>query len=375
MNNKLYRFIFNLLYNCLPYGLLKRRWDRKRNELGTVNFFGQYASFVKSNERKQFTQNNKCPVISVEGLGFSGSGAVVDFLREFSNTLCVGSVNDEAVNASQIATQNYEVDILRLSGGLFDIERYIESANVFHGQAVLQRFIDMSESFPLYIEVEEAKKSFFRFFYSITRSVHCTMNHPCYNSYLYRWKERFSQFEIYYLKKMTISEYRVIARNFLSELFQILNPQGKTLVLDQFCNDFEYDTQMYLEYVPDIKIIHVYRDPRDVYEYAIQGNVEWIAHDCVYNFIEWFKVMTTNFSKMGDEVQLYVRFEDLVNNYEMEKSRIITFLNFDNKDHVYNLKFFNPAISKNNIAIWKKDIQRIEEFNQIQSELQEFCYK
>ena len=373
--NKINRFLHKLIYYSVPYGILKRHWRKKREERESVNFYRQYDSFVKSNNRKEFGPNRLFSVISVEGLGFSGSGAVIDFLREFSNTLCVGSINDEAIDASRIATQNYEVDILRLSGGLFDIERYIESNNVFHGQAVLQRFVDMSESFPLYVEIEEAKESFFRFFYAITRRVHCTMKHPCYNSYLYRCKERLSRYEIFYLKRMTISEYRIIARNFLSEIFQILSPQEKVLVLDQLCNDLDSDIQKYLDYIPNLKIIHVYRDPRDVYEYAIQYNVEWIAHYSVVDFIDWFKIMTTNFSKMENESQLYVRFEDLVNCYEMEKSRIETFLDFDNKNHIYKVKFFNPAISRNNIAIWKKDIQRIEEFNHIERELKEFCYQ
>lgn len=369
--NRIYRFLFNIVYNSIPYGLLKLRWKKKRK---AQSFYSLYDNFLKSNSRKSLSSHENISVISVEGLGFSGSGAVVDLLREYSLINCIGGINEEAVEAGKMATQNYEVDILRLSGGLFDIERYIGSNNVFQNQAVLQRFVDMAESFPLFRDLEEAKESFFRFFHAITLNVHCSMNCPSYNPHLYKDNCNDSQFKVYYLKILDTSEYRKIARNFLSELFRIINPNGKVLLLDQFCNDLENDYCKYREYVPNLKIVHVYRDPRDVYEFAIQRNVEWIAHDSVTSFIEWFKIMTSHFDRVDDNHQLYVRFEDLVNNYEYEVSRIQNFLSLTNEQHLLKNRIFIPAISKNNIGIWIKDIQRQDDFDQISSDLADYCY-
>lgn len=365
--------ILNAIYYSIPYGLTKKRLDNKKHQQEENSFYKRYIEFSNSNKSKEFKSYGDCPVISIEGLGFSGSGAVVDLLREYSNTLCMGAINEESPNANQIVSLNYEIDFLRLSGGLFEIERFIGTNNVFHTQALLDRFVKMVESCPLYLEVQEAKDTFFRFFYAITCKAHCDMRYPCYNPYLYG-SENASCFRIFYLKKMSLLEYRKIAHDFLAELLHLLCMNGKIPVLDQFCNDLENDINKYLEYVPNLKIIHVYRDPRDVYEYAIQNNVEWIVHNGVDDFIDWYKIISAKFDKKDDDFQLYIRFEELVNNYETENRRIEKFLNFNAEDHINMGKYLKPEVSRGNVAIWKNDLQRKAEFDVIFSELRDYCY-
>lgn len=371
MRTMLYYIRKTFLY-FMPYGVIKKvRENNKRKEL-TNGFVYLYNAFLRSDRRKSFIPSKAdfC-VVSVEGTGFSGSSAVVDLLREYDNTMCIGAISDETANIESI-TNNYEVDFLRLAGGLFEIERYIGTNNIFQNDAVLQRFIKMAESFPIFRKEAIIQDAFFRFFMAITEQFYCEMTYPSYNSHLY--EKNAGPYYIFYLRNMLVDEYRGIARQFICEILAFFNPNGKILVLDQFCNDLSHDIEKYLDYIPNLKIIHVYRDPRAVYEYAKSANVQWISHNKVEHFINWYKIMSIKTYLFDTSHILCVRFENLVNDYTDTTKEVEKFLDIPEVMHTNKKVFFNPEISKRNVSKWKENVAIKDDVKVICSELSNYCY-
>ena len=63
--------------------------------------------------------------ILVNGLGFSGSGALVDYFKEFLNTTVI----------------QVEFELLRHSGGIWELESAILSQNIFLIDSTVKRFL------------------------------------------------------------------------------------------------------------------------------------------------------------------------------------------------------------------------------------------
>ena len=83
---------------------------------------------------------------------------------------------------------------------------------------------------------------------------------------------------VYYLKNISISEYRKIANEFILSFFKTI-PSQDFLILDAIISDGSYDMQSKRNYVGEFKNIIVYRDPRDTYVQTYNDEVEYIPKD------------------------------------------------------------------------------------------------
>ena len=72
---------------------------------------------------------------------------------------------------------------------------------------------------------------------------------------------------------------------------------------------------------------------------------------------------------------MFLRFEDLVYNYEESICQIEDFLNISNRNNDFVKKFFSPEKSKKNIGKYKLYKNEYKEaFSSIERELKEFLY-
>lgn len=364
----------NIIKNLMPYGVYKLYFSNSSDVF--TKDFEDYCNRRSHNEEvndELILNKSYKQVVSVQGLGHSGSGAVLDVLCEMESCNVLGT--DENFKVLGIDHKGaFEVDFLRLAGGLFEFEKYLGSNNVFQNDALINRFISYLNSFKLFREDKNIRELFFDFLYNVIDLKIEDIDGVPYNYHLYKGKTKST---IYFLKSMSVDEYRCMCSSFLSRFFNYINNKGEKdiIVLDQFMADCAYDMMRYEDYVPEIRLILSYRDPRDVYAFASQHNIDWIAHNTIDHFISWYKIITKNID-VNTKNYLIIQFESLIFDYENQIKRIMDYLKLDPKDHneLLKQKFFNPSISKVNVGIWENSPLPKSDFDKIRKELSDFCY-
>lgn len=350
-----------LIKEWLPYNYVAKRYD-------TTPFIKEYLEWKSKGESIIDYSDRYQTIVSVQGFGFSGSGAVVDLLREYESCQVLGGYDYESGDI--IKDDKFgEFDFLRHSGGFYDIERHLGYNNIFINDGVINRFIKMVFFSGIYKNFPESHPIFYDFLNSITDLELLNLNGRYYNPYQYM-HDKYSS--IFFLKEMTIEEYRICCRNCLNALFGLFHQKSKSiLVADQMCCDLEFDTDRDKSYFNNLKTIMVYRDPRDVYAYAVMKDVEWIEHKNVDGFIKWYNNLLRKFDRIGTDT-LVVRFEDLLINYDVTISKIEDYVGISN--HKYKFRNLKPDVSKKNIGIWRNTKLNKEDFEIIKKNLGSLCF-
>jgi len=163
---------------------------------------------------------------------------------------------------------------------------------------------------------------------------------------------------------------------YVNDLFTFLlnreGTRGKHLVLDQMLNIDSYN--IYKDRIKNLKYIIVDRDPRDVYILHREKLRSLVVPDNVEHFIIWFRSMRAGLTDELKKQILYVRFEDLIYQYDSESQRIMDYLGLDKKNHITPRTILNPAVSKNNTQTFKNLENYREEFRKIEEALPEYLY-
>lgn len=141
-----------------------------------------------------------------------------------------------------------------------------------------------------------------------------------------------------------------------------------------------FNLQRYSRYFPNMKIVCVDRDPRDLYLlnefYWHEG---WIPSGNIQTYIKWFRLLRYEYMKninmVNNENVLAIKFEDAIYNYDETIVKIMNFIGLKESDHIYKKKYFNPEYSIRNTKLWDKIDSRQKEIKMIEDELTEFCYK
>lgn len=345
----------------VPYGLVM--WSREKKRKAT--FWELYKEFLERGTKVEFLEESPFKhVVSIQGFGHSGSSAVMDVLREYENTLCLGEVD-----INSVATPNeycMEVDFMRHAGGFLEIENYLDKHSSSHKDALLQRFMLLMPTTPFFRYSEEARNIFFEFFRRISYSLGGVMKQSYVNIHLQQADPKHPQ--IFYLNKMSVAEYRHLCRTCLNSLFATLHKRipKDVLVLDQFFADGKYDDfKRNYDYCPNLKTINVWRDPRDIYEEAKWFGADWVPTQSVEAFIEWHKMVVASRKLEDTENYFTVRFEDLVLHYDETVKRIEKYLGFKPEQHIAPKSGFDPSISKRSVRLWKQYPQYEEEYKKI----------
>lgn len=362
------------LFFLLPFCIVRRYFNHRRMSISVLN----YLDLEEAKQRKNIIDKPIFDIIvSVQGFGYSGSGAVTDLLREIRDVSVIG-YRDMALcnndNSGIHPILNCEVDFVRVAGGICEIEKLIGSTNHFINDALIKRFIDNIDDFfyrfescPVKLKIE-----FARFINQIVDFKIQNLNDDFYNPHLnMSGFSEFSKKNIYFLKKMSIEDYRKLVNSLLNSFFNIL-PKSKMLVLDQFFADSENDIEKKNAYVNNIRIINVQRDPRDVFCFGKSKQIKWIPSD-VDVFIKWYRANLDNVLSCNNMQVMNLRFEDIVCDYENEVKKIFHFLDIDNHNHIHAKKYFDPNNSVKNVSLWKM-FEYDSDIRKIENELSEYCY-
>ena len=352
----------------LPLGYI--RWKAKKHNFAT----GFKASGINSDDKIEFQESKYKNVVSVQGFNYSGSGAVIDMLREYPKFEVLGYVDDpeDSGGFTPKSMQYYEVDFIRLAGGLFEIEKYLDSDNHFLNDALLNRTANCFRASPLYLFNPEVRDLMYRFFAQIIDLSSENLPFVYYNP----WVVGINEIpDIYYMKKMSKNEYYELARNFLTAVFNSFHQKGKDfLAADQLLADFEYKIDRNLEYIPNLKTILVPRDPRDTYAWALYKKQPHMEHTNVERFIKWYKHMYVNVEPWKEkEGFLITRYENLVLDYDAQEKRINDYLGLNLEDHKLRQQYFRPEFSKRFVGIYKDLKGHDEDLAIITEQLHDYC--
>lgn len=364
------KVIKKLIKNCLPYALVTSIQGKNQNE--TFAFMNQYLKYIDGKIGKvSFDKQSKFKyIVDIQGFGWSGSSAVLDLLSEYSNTDVVGLI-DNGSQAKQ-RKNNYEIELFRTAGGIFEVEKFIGKTSVNSNDALLHRLVLAMSTSPIYIYNEALRPYFYEFLSQISIIFSRNNKKNYFNGHLSYKGNNY----MLYLKKMTLDQYHEIARGFATTLFNRLFSDSKKeiLILDQVCGDDQRNLTFYRNYIPNIKSIFVYRDPRDVLYDAKHFDVDWIPYQNIDLYISWYRYCMQTFSLDGNAEYLVVRFEDLLYDYNNQVNRVEKYVGLSPEQHIYIQKSLDISVSRKNVGLWENDTEYSDVYNNVINELSEICY-
>jgi hypothetical protein len=330
-------------------------------------------------------------LVSVNGFNWSGSSAIDDLLQEYKTvTSSLSGTLDDSIEKRN--RQRFEFDIVRAGCGVYSLEHLFETRNIFERDVCLRVFMSLvykfyNEGFGDFYDDKfiELTRDFIRkllatevksptgFDYAPqltalgTQAANFILGHDPNDKWQY----------VYYLKDLTVPEYRAIAREYILSILRTVESED-FLILDQGCADCSADIERFVEYFGPLKAIWCYRDPRDIYAAAQQARVNEeegnVPNDPVY-FVKWYLRALEPFAGLKHESLLVFRFEDMIMEYEKTVSMIEKFLGLKPEDHVFPKKYFIPAESfVRSIGLWKTWPEK-EAIAYVKKELPQYCYR
>ena len=329
-------------------------------------------------------KNTDFNVVGVSGYGYSGSGAVVDLLKEYGECSLLGDglefaflyypncyndlknsliFSDARFMSSDVSIGQFESSMksyIKVSGWQ---KQSSQDLLVFVDDFVKKVSTISWEGYWLYDEAYLSKKPFKYFLFRLKRKAFRI------------WKINKPLFD----RRMLYSDideetYVNYACHSVSEIMTscVKNKKTEILVVNQLVP--ANNPIVYLRYIPKAKVVIVDKDPRDSYILAstvAEQSSHWIPKKDVKSFIDYYKALRKHRDFDNSQI-LYLHFEDLVYNYEQSVSRIENFLGIRN--HFMPKKFFNPDDSICNTQLYKRYEGFENQISIIEKELKDFLY-
>ncbi len=332
----------------------------------------------------------------VSGFISSGSSAVVDLLKEFKDTYECGA---------EIRLIKDPYGIMQLENALTDRWELINSAAAIRDFRRLCRICSRSGGgrnpfaraglsysktiHPDFMEITERYISRLRQF---------TYNMDCYYT---KFKKNYLSYvldrlrlgiEVYSRGKLPVAkkvpmefahpthdQFDQATQAYFEELYaQMAEKNGaEHIILDQAVSPNNPD--VIHRYFKKAKLIIVDRDPRDMY---VDDIVNWgerqdDAPETAQAGSRYVLRQLALRERIPEDADvMYVRFEELILNYDATVSAIGEFLGFDASMHIRKGMYLKPERSAKNIGIWKQHYEKYRDaLDVITSQLPHLCYE
>jgi len=315
----------------------------------------------------------------------TGSGAVDDFFKEFDN--CPSAPSDIECRFLQDpdGISDLEYNLIdnphRLNSG-YALKRYLRFAKKMswtYGKIFGNKWMEYSEEYIKSLITTEYKgywhgdlwllppfpKILYYFQRAVNKVLPKKMRKPGYYNY-------FPQMD-YWHCFLTRDNFLRKTQIYIDKLCSLLNPEYKDFILlDQLVATS--NVGRYLDYVKDLRVVVVDRDPRDLYIQQVLVDDHVLPKDP-----ETFAAVYRDQRKMigtisSDMPVLQIKFEDLIYRYEETAKKIMEFVGETEEHHIKKMKLFNPNISIKNTQMWKKHPEFLSAAELISTQLPEFLY-
>lgn len=355
--------IRKIIKNIIPYGIVVNRQSQK-----LYDFMNKFDNFNVEEYTPNENNIQEYNVIAVHGTGGSGSGALMDFMREIDDNACLGKSQPWAkVHKRGIPI---EFDILRLAGGLLDMSKLCDLRNYFVADALLHNSIDLFNFNLQQIKPYITKEAFERLENAVLYFFHKQV------AFIIEGDSMIMNYHLYYSKNQISNRYRaywptmIDKEDFLFEVqrllcvfFSVLFDDKKNITLVHPFADTGYRLNQMKGIIPNIKLLIITRNDCDVY---VQGLIlKWNMWYNVDQFIKR-KAYLNEATIVPDG--LHVKFEDLVCNYAETRRMILNYINIPESQH-HSKTIFDPSISIQNVGLHRKYPEYIEDCIKIVSSL------
>ena len=331
-------------------------------------------------------------VLHFGGFGASGGSAIRDLLKEFEDIFIFPS----------------EFRLLKEKNGLLDLEASIFSSrspdNIdlairdfkelnSHLGRITTKFSRKGFDYNLYTDYQY-KDLINKFIQKITDYKYKMFTH----NYDFRKSSLKSQFDRYmarvfgysfleeesYMAYPSFEEFNMYAKELLYGIFhsstQKYKVEPKVIALHNCINHLRIETILKSSsYFYEFKMLIIDRDPRDIF--IDFPHKRYLPSEL--NLLEKSKCFVKFFLSIRDELEeikkldniLFIKFEDLILNYEFTKDKIIKFLNIDKKKVDLNKRTFLPHKSSKNIGLYKSlDRKYYKAIEYIEENLKDYLY-
>ena len=328
-------------------------------------------------------------IIGICGHGFTGSGAILDLLKEFDNTNVI---------------DNGEFDIPYIPDGLEDLEYHIKlNPTRLGSDAAIKRFLRLAKA---KCRIRNTRRLFNQDksneFYRISMRYVKTLTTVEWNGF---WtfdsltrktvKEKFSFTVILRLlryfqnkhkkairvspfKKMYLSyttNFDKITQKYVKEVLAYLGADSDLInVLDQPFSSIKPENDFHF-FPEECKAIIVERDPRDIYIMAKKVypiDMGFIPSDNVTEFISYYKNQRELAKNTNSQNILKIHFEDLIYDYDKTVESISNFLLLGKQ--IKQRIFFKPDVSIHNTQLFRNYPELKDDMKKIEESLGEYLY-
>lgn len=339
---------------------------------------------------------NTIDFIAVSGFFSSGSSAVVDLIKEYSNTHeCAAEIRIIKDPYGLTQLENSLVNNWELLNSSAAINDYIwlckicarnsltpfSPVGLSYSKRVSKDFMKMTYEFVDNISQFTYKSDFF----------YQKFKKPYFLYVLDRWRmgiELYSKNKIRianrnvkdsFFSHPTKEQFENAVKEYLEDVFSSMLDEKASghIILDQAISTNDIDAIH--RYFNNCKIIIVDRDPRDMYVEDIEKWKENLDFDVSSKnagerYVLKHRALRESIP-IDDPDVLMIRFESLVLDYKCTKQKIESFLGFSESDHITPLLYLNPELSRKNIGIWKDYYKKYKEaLDEITLNLADYCY-
>lgn len=335
-------------------------------------------------------------IVSSTGYGFTGSTAITDLIREYSDveTCKYSGYELKLFHDTQGILNLYNYMVLnRTPSGMNDAatafykkcKRWAEAGksmnyelffnNAFMkyteqyleelGGEIYMKVHDMDELSSLETLISKIVNKGHAMWHSLTYKEEYGQKHLCPIPLFAKSKRN-------YLFNVDEANFTKITKTYLSNLMNAFTDKPIANIhelipismIDECCRYFD-----------DIFIITTERDPRDIY---LNAKYRWLtidhpSEDVVF-FCEHYKWLRSLIPDTKKKEVLKVQFEDLVYKYDETVGRIEEFLNIDLDRHVDMKKYFNPEKARMNCNLSGKYAEEKDNIKYIEKELSKWLY-
>lgn len=325
--------------------------------------------------------------LGVCGFGYSGSGAVLDLLKDYPSVIVADKV---------------ELSFTFKPDGLNDLKKAIctEPTRHWSSDTTIRRFIQFMKrkrriynratdgqfgplsvdfikkiiqvEWPGYTGTHYYQDSGVEFFFKQILALHLRVLIEKYFKPLKfnTWPQK-----TMYYSYMEEKEFDEKAHDFVQKvIMSITGKTDKIVAVDQlFSANRPQDSFAYFDHP---KAIVVLRDPRDTYllaKRAVGIYSKFIPVNKVESFIAYYKGLMDSRSYMSDDRILEINFEDLIYDHNTTRRKIESFLGLP-EAYKNESSRFRPEVSINNTQLWKKYTTYREDIKKIEDALPEFLY-
>lgn len=179
--------------------------------------------------------------------------------------------------------------------------------------------------------------------------------------------------EMGFFTSITREDFYAATKRYTSKLFNYVGGDSDFLIVDQLVPPSEISK--YMNYVDNLSVIVVDRDPRDVYLIDLQCPYWRKIPYKVEDFCQWYRIIREHRKKDEHcDNAIFINFEDLVYDYNNTTQKLREFIGINEDLHKCPLCHFNPNVSIKNTRLWERYINNEYEVKYIEDNLAEYLY-